>query len=283
MIRTHIRLLVLFVAAPVLASCGLAVPNMQEPYESEIDGRRYSEKDFENLIINNIKCELHYGVQNTLAFFKNENNIQWIKSWGAVVNLKITVDEQSTLGPSVGLTPIFSPFSLTAAATGSAHTTRAETIAFSYSFKDLLSEGPITPPCDHEKGILIQSDLKIAEFIFNKAWIATVPGSVSEESLKHSKLPISSPYSVFSEELTFVATYSSRISPMWTFTRVNFDKGGDFFSASRTKTHDLTITLGPTKPASKSKPAEVSNIVAEYNFAKIIGQEVASAIRRTTQ
>jgi hypothetical protein len=61
----------------------------------------------------------------------------------------------------------------------SADATRKETIGFTYSFADLLSDRDIKGDCDNENGVLIHSDLKIGQFIVNKAFLAKVPGSVT--------------------------------------------------------------------------------------------------------
>src|SRR5271155_2823692 len=157
----------------LLSGCGLAVPEMEEFYEKPTD-----EKFFENIIANNIKCELHKGVQETLDHFGNDPSILWLKSWGATVTLKITADEKSSLSPSATVTNILEnsvksfpvggdvttaqTSALGLGAQGSADATRVETISFTYAFRDLLAEGRINGPCDHEDGILIRSDLKIA-------------------------------------------------------------------------------------------------------------------------
>ncbi len=243
---------------------------------------------FENIIVNNIKCELHRGVQDTLDYFGDDARIQWLKTWGATVTLKISVDEKSGLNPGVSLTTplensikafpvggnVTTPQSIALAlgGSGSADATRVETIAFTYSFKDLLTEGRIDNPCDHEDGVMIQSDLKIGQFIFDKSFIATVPGSV--ESKKKA-----SPFSVFSYQLTFVASFGGNITPTWKFARISVNPTSPFFNASRTKTNDVTVTLGPATPATAKSPAQVSPQVNEVHFAKLIGQAVATAIQ----
>jgi hypothetical protein len=265
-----------------LGGCGLSVPQMADIYQNPRD-----EKQFENIIVQNVKCELHRGVQNTFDYFGADPGIAWLRGWGATVNLKLTVDEKSTLTPGLSLNRVFANAVTffpaggdvtTAQGSGvglgvqaSADATRTETIAVTYAFQDLLAEGRIDGPCDHEDGVLIQSDLKIAEFIFNKAFIATVPGSTGN-----------TPYSVFNEEITFVVSYGASATPTWQFLKVTIDTSSPLFNATRTKTHDLTITLGPASPATQARPAQIARQAQDVHLAALIGQSVATAIQTQT-
>jgi hypothetical protein len=266
----HLRLWLLFLLTAPVGGCGLFVPTMQDFYEKT--PLTPDEMNFENVVINSVKCQIHLGVQKTLDYFQDDPGITWLKSWGATVNLKLSADEKSSLGPTVSVTPP-GVFSLGASLTGSVDATRAETIEFTYAFQDLLQEPRIQDRCSQTDGILIRSDLKIDEFIFNKAFIATVPGTTLP------KKPKASPYSVFSDDITFVASYSGDITPTWKFLRVTVDPTGMFASASRIKTDTLTITLGPATPATKGRPAQVSEGARNIHYSSILGHAVANAIQ----
>lgn len=64
---------------PVFSGCGLYVPQAHELYED-----RSNDTEFQNVVISNIKCELHKGIQDTLDHFNNPENqrVSWIKNWG---------------------------------------------------------------------------------------------------------------------------------------------------------------------------------------------------------
>ena len=201
-----IRIFVAGVLAATLAGCGLYTPEKYLFNKDKLDQPR-----FENLIVNNVTCELQKGVQYTMSYFKDNPKqlarLQWLKQWGAMVQLKITADEMSGLTPGATFMqnlPNAQSFALGLAASGTAHATRIETISYAVSFQDLWNLRP--DPCEGENGIFIQSDLKIWQFIFDKAVIATIPGSVEPFRTRGP------PYTVLTDEVTFVATFGGSIS-----------------------------------------------------------------------
>jgi len=273
----------------VLGGCGLTVPKMQ------VLAPASDEKFDENDIVNQIKCELHKGLQETLAQYGQNgpyygNSIDWIRKWGAKVTLTLTVDEKGGLNP--GLT-FFAPmanrvftfnsggpvtraqnFTLGLGLQASADATRKEAIGFTYSFADLLAENPIRGKCDNENGILIHSDLKIGEFIENKAFVAKVPGSVTTAKAGES------PYSTFSYEATFVVIFGGSVTPTWNLARLSANVASPFLNAVRTKTQDVIITLGPIdQPATPTKPPALTTEAQNAHLAALIGQAVAQAIQ----
>jgi hypothetical protein len=275
-----------------LGGCGLYVPEKHEIYEGQPNA-----KALENVIVNNVKCELRKAVADTEAEFANSgrypgNDIRWLDKQGATVNLKISVDEKSSFNPGLALNtplPNAQSFSLGLGASSSVDTTRVETVAFTYSFADLKAENAVKAPpkkCINEDGILIESDLKIAQFMEDKLFLAAVPGSVvteqNEQKAKKGKKQakeLASPFSVFSYEVTFVAAYGGNATPTWKLLRATVDPTSPLFNTSRQKTNDLTITIGAAKPATSSSAAVLSNEAQQVHFAHLIGQSVATAIQ----
>lgn len=267
------RWIVLLMLGQFVGGCGLYTPEMEALYEQQPD-----QKLFENTIVNNIKCEITLGVVESLQQYGTVGDhkaISWLPQWGATVAMKLTVDEKSSLSPGITLTPPNNPFSLGLAPTGSADATRVEQIAFTYQFSDLLKEykrHPFNSCSENENGVLVKSDLKIAQFITDKVFIATVPGSTENPGNK-------SPYSTFSDEITFVVAYGGGITPTWKFTKVTVNPS-TLFTATRTNTDDLTITLGPVVlPATKTAPAVLSTEAQDVHLANLIGSAVATAIQ----
>lgn len=267
------RWIVLLLLGLFAGSCGLYTPEMESLYEPQSD-----QKLFENTIISNVKCEITLGVAESLQLYGTAGDhkaIDWLPHWGATVAMKLTVDEKSSLSPGFTLTPPNNPFSLGLAPTGSADATRVEQIAFTYQFRDLLREykrHPFNSCSENENGVLIKSNLKIAQFITDKVFVATVPGTTENPGNK-------SPYSTFSDEITFVVAYGGGITPTWKFTRVTVNPS-TLFTATRTNTDDLTITLGPVVvPATKTSPAVLSAEAQDIHFATLIGSAVATSIQ----
>jgi hypothetical protein len=271
-----------FILLTGVGGCGLYVPE-KFPFNSD----KLSQGYFENTIVNNIKCELHKGVQDTLSYYEKVDpsiraRIQWLRQWGALVQLKITADELSGLTPGVSfmrLYPNSQNISLGLAASGGAHATRVETISFTVSFNELLTqEHPIKTCAEDENGVLIQSDLKIAQFIFDKAFIATHPGSVAEFKT------VGPPYTVLSDEITFVASFGGSVTPTWKFATIAADSSGTLLSATRTKTDDVIITLGyVTHEATAVSPVVLSMDAQTIHNALVTGSAVGTSNQSNTR
>ncbi|WP_395683105.1 hypothetical protein [Dokdonella sp.] len=273
-------------AAVALSGCGLRVPELR-PLARDRD----AEKIDENMIVNQVKCELTKGVQYVVSHPPTLGQpIDWIKDWGATVSLSITVDEKGGIAPGITFNDV-RPNAITAFAngnvttsqnystslgfSGSAGATRKETIQFTYAFADLLQnhELPMDRPCDNEDGVRLHSDLKIAEFIENKMFVASVPGSTGYP-------PTGSPFTVFSDEITFVVAYAANLTPSWKLLRFSAGAqgGASFLSGSRTKTQSLVITLGLAKKTDGKKPQLDAEAQAVHQAA-LIGHAISSSLQ----
>jgi hypothetical protein len=89
----------------------------------------------------------------------------------------------------------------------------------------------------------------------NKVFLAKVPGSVIIHSDRESGKNLASPFSTFSYQVTFVASFGVNGTPMWKLTALSVNPSSPLFSASHQRTQDLTISIGKTKPATKTNPA----------------------------
>lgn len=252
------------VVAFLVGGCGLNVPEMQEWYEPP-----EQQKITENRIINHIKCELHKGVDDAIRKYygagkRSGHTAEWIKDWLATVTLKLTVDEKGTANPGLTWVRALSDvrtFTLGAGVNGSADATRIETISFTYPLKDLRLAGRIVNPCENAGDVLIEGDLKIGQFLDKKVFLSTVPGTIV------------GPYSAFSYQVTFVVVYGGTITPSWKLVEFTVNPDSPFLSATRTRTHDVTITLAPPGDVAAKEADSIHN-------AALIGQAVAAAIRK---
>lgn len=257
-----------------LTACGTVVPDMvafSPPMQGAIEDTE---------LIQLIRCELHFGVQDALEQFSKEkgtggHGVEWLRGWEAKISLKITVDEKGGFAPGItykeplrnALTffnaPVSQSFSAAVGLQASSQATRTETIGFSYRFEDLLAEGRLErDSCKTQiRNKVVVNDLKIADFITNKAYIANHTDTVINNGVE-------SPYSTFSNDLTFIITYGGNVTPVWNLIRVTASSNSPLYSAVRAKTHNLSITLGKT---GSGQAAAVAN-------ASLIGQAVARAI-----
>jgi hypothetical protein len=241
-----IRFFVACVLMVMLSGCGVFTPeksllssdDVQPPANSRDKWPASSQGMFEFNVVQHIKCEIRTGLWKA----RHLPNSKWLTKLGAQVTLKLVVEDQSALNPNASfLTPLHGAetFTLGIGAMGSANATRTETIQFTYSNGELWNEIPIDASVglngcqSFQKGVLIDSDLKIGQFIYDKAVVAD--GVASTGGVPFSQLQF---------EINFVASFSGNITPTWKFTRTTVDGSGSLLSATRTDTDDVIITLG---------------------------------------
>jgi hypothetical protein len=276
MSNTKRVLLAALVLSPTLGGCGLFVPEKDIfSYDTHRPGVASPQAAFENMIVAHVQCEIQKGLIDALniPLKPKSHRLDWLRALVIAVQLKITVDEQSTLMPSVAVAVPLSLASITAGLTGTAHATRVETISFNVSAQDLeadakkimASTNTTSISCaEYQKTILIESDLKIDQFIYDKAFIAT-----THEVPADPKNAL--PYTVFSDEITFVTTFGASATPTWTFKRVTVDPASPLLNATRSRTPDVLITISPGTPATPTSAARLSQEGQQVQFAARIG------------
>jgi hypothetical protein len=279
------RATVACVFAVTLSGCGLLVPEkdiLHSDYPDNPQGIS-DEAKYEDMIVRHLACEIASGIWEA-----TENpyfNASWLKShkWGTAVTLTITAEDQSALNPGVSFTnplPSTQSFTLGLGASGSANTTRTETIQFTYINDDLWAFARLNAksngghvPCDsYQKGLMVDSDLKIAQFINDKVAI----GSLGNGSSAYRGWY---PFNTFTENLSFVASFGGNVTPTWKLTKFAANSSGTFLSATRTKTNQLTITIGPIGTyASEYGPTQLSSAAQAQHNTQTSAGAISTAI-----
>jgi hypothetical protein len=268
----RVLLAALMLSLNPLGGCGLFVPEKNVFYnDAHKPGDVSSQAVFENLVAAHIACEITRGLMEAKQIQTSNNGLAWIDGLVASVQLAITVDENTTLNPSVTAQIPLSLAAITASLTGSAKATRVETISFTVSAASLLSR-PRENCNYYQGGILIESDLKINQFIYDKAYMATT-GELTD------KTPSANPYSTFTDKITFVASYGGSATPTWKFAKVLIDPAGNLISATRNRTHDVLITLSQGTKETPTSPAKLSPEGQVVHSANVYGSATAAAIQ----
>lgn len=237
-------------------------------------------------LVNHIKCEIHLGVRDARKIWAaggpaGGHGVEWLKDWQAKISLKLTVDDTSTINPGLSISdPLHNAIthfshngdvttgqslSLSLGGQGSAEATRQETLAFAFHIADLLKYDPLPDAardCTGHGRVPVVGDLNIAEFIITKAGMAASPDTVPNNG-------VISPFTVFSDQVTFIVTTSGSITPTWKLVHVTANTTSPFFNVMRKRTQDITITMGPID----------SKEVAAVYQAALIGQATASALQ----
>jgi hypothetical protein len=233
-----------------LGGCGLYTPEKGLLSNDDVEPPNPSPQGmFEQNVVAHIRCEIRNGIAKVLLYQKLPN-VPWLADYAATVTLKLTVEDQSALNPNASfLTPFglkgAESFTLGIGASGTANATRVETIQFTYSNKELLAEAKkdisagITSCQGYQNGVMIDSNLKIGQFIYDKAVVAGAAGEAT------SKGVTTAPFSQLQFEITFNASFGANITPTWKFTRTTVNGSSSLLSATRTDVDDVLITLGP--------------------------------------
>jgi hypothetical protein len=281
----------------MLSACALTVPDTHRLGETPTQ-----EATRENNLAAHIRCELRQAVTGTLDEESNPANpplgdysAGWLRGWGATVSLVLTVDEKAALSPSVTLNNpmknIISMFSSGGnvsssqsstqafGASLSSEATRTETVGFFYPFADLVTDhnailaaGKSDQSCGTAGGILVDGDLKIADFMRQKILMSRVPGILTRKKGM-------SPFSTFNYHVIFVVVGSGNATPAWKLERVLVSPAAPFVNGSRSRTNDLTITMGPVATDSKGVATGPGDAARDAHLAALIGQAVATALQ----
>jgi hypothetical protein len=172
----------------------------------------------------------------------------WLNEWGAQIQISVTLDEQRPFS-------LFDGANISSGATSDA--TRTDTVNYYYTVKDLYGTGAGCPQAllsniqDHPAGsLLIQSDLKLRD------WLSSVLLGVGV-----NLLPIGIPANAqklgtatnaIIHDVKFQVVTSGNSTPTWKLALATINPTTPFAAASRIRTHELLIILGPNDPTTRS-------------------------------
>jgi hypothetical protein len=233
--------------AMMLAGCGFVVPEIRDfpNNTSEVKNNLLVQA-----IIHSIHCELEDAVTSVINADIDTANANryfyanFLRKWGAQVALTLTMEEKTTVNPNAVYLPPSPPssiFTLSGGLTGTADATRIDKVNFFYKVSDLYlgrnqkCYRENNPPSD---SLLIKSDLKLGE------WLSAMVNGVATGLITSVGKE-----NVLQHQITFKVSTEGDITPAWKLVRATFNQSGSFLTASRDRTHDLTITLGPIDPS----------------------------------
>lgn len=259
--RGKIRsLLIALVISGTLAGCGLYTPD-KDPFTSDApvppDYKFSRQGSYESGLVDHVTCEISRGLADAARQWPGVSELGLGTDWGTAVTLSITVEDQTGLSPGVSLINplpnvvfpfakggnVTSPqsFSFSMGGTASVNALRTETIQYTFKNKDAIK----FQKCGNTgSGVLIDGDLKIREFIFDKAQIVAAGNGLFDPKSTTAKMP----YNAWTEEITFVASYGGAATPTWHLARISANAGSNLLVTQRTNTNDLIVTLGPIDP-----------------------------------
>jgi hypothetical protein len=285
-----------------LMGCGLYVP--AKTFQSETPDANYPhttpEGDYENKIVGHLVCEVANGIVVATTNYR----LPWLKSkkWGTAITLTITAEDQSSVNPGLSFItpfrnrvftfpsggPVTSSQSFTMGVGGSvsANATRTETIQFTILNSQLFDQAKYHPSncAGLEGGAMIDGDLKIREFIYDKAviafWNNANPAPIGKAD-NVADIPTWPLYNTFTDTINFVSTLSGNVTPSWKLARFSDNTGAaNLVNAQRTYTNQVIITIGPIgTPPSETAAAALSQSAQNQHNAQVQGGATATAIQ----
>jgi hypothetical protein len=229
----------------LVSGCGTYVPEIQD------FGDKAAGQQLVQSIVYNVTCE----VQD--AFNRIYNNPDhpikkpiFLDTWGVQIALSLQVEEKSSINPIANWlppSPASSVFNLAGGGTLSGDATRQDKLNSYFTVQEVKALGPCDPGTRPGGLLLMQSNLALDEWL-----IANLTAGETGE-INYAKDFSDGPLkqNVISHEIKFDITNTGSVTPGWKLTRVSVNQSGNFISATRDRTNDLTITLGPTVPTPK--------------------------------
>ena len=278
---------VLVAAAVLVSACGTSVPSLNEAWEvAEIND------DLAYRIKKSIYCELRLAVltEGTKTSGYRSRPVDAIPdNWGSQVTITLKVDETggSNIGATTNSPVLDGTFGFSLAGSVSTQAVRTDTYYTYFNLFALKKDwDPSETTCAVDrKGFspLLSGNLGIQRWLKGALDAQTgIPSSPAPQNLA-SKLD------VLQYQVQFVVITSGNVNPVFRLVDVSANTaGGPFLQGSRTRTHTLLLTMGPTViveevPRRSGRPARTSSApsraAADVHFSSQIGQAVASGIR----
>jgi hypothetical protein len=208
--------------------------------------------------------------------------------WGVQITLSLVTNEKTSANPSVNWlppSPATAVFNLAGGVSGSADATRINKMNAFHLVRNLRRA---RCPDENRPGglFLMQSDLKLKEWLYT---------AITADRTNSINFGVTAPFkaNVLSHDVKFEVQTSASATPSWKLTRVTVNPSGTFFSVSRGRTHQLTVTLGAVdKETMKQVVAghertivvgvRPSRQAADLHLSSTIGAAVADSLRGVT-
>ncbi len=258
----------------LLGNCGTYVPGIQEPPFGSV-----AEQELVQAIVTSVHCEVINAIvdlysQPPQRYPALRPILDRMSTWGVQMALTLKTKENSTANPSGVWTPL-SPagFTLGASGTLSSEAIRTNVLNFYYLVRDLRTRGKCATGVQPEKpvtSLLIQSDLKFGDWLYDQVTTAAT-GETQVPTSPTGPLK----QNVLSHEVSFEVVTTGGITPAWKLVEANFNQSGTFLQATRDRTHDLLITMGPGDASGLKGAAE------DAHLAALIGLAVSNHLQNT--
>ncbi|WP_316399477.1 hypothetical protein [Bradyrhizobium sp. 33ap4] len=225
-------------AAATLGGCGTTLPIMDLAHPSKIEFEQ-----FVQAIASHVRCELSKAVKREWPREAKSKRIL-LKTWVAKVGLTITADDKGQANPGIAFINAAQTFAGSVGAQFMADGTRVMSVTYFVPFQELVTDPTPTDergtevPCTIREREPIAGDLGIHQTL-----AAALQPWDGNDTL--GETVTGGPFDTITHHVTFQVQAGASATPSWKFVNVTANTGGNFLSATRTRTDDLLITFGP--------------------------------------
>jgi hypothetical protein len=306
-----------FLVGSLVSACGTAPARLTEVWDSDVS---YASSNMQKQIKLEIFCELRRGAILARKLLPADRSYRGRRvttvedltlpdSWGAQVAMTIMADEKTGLSPGITFnTPMEAgravgqtfgqSFAFGLGASASSQNIRSDKTNFYYTFGDLINDANPSDNCSkppkiilgpptHSSPFVDATKLGIQEWLVDAAAVTNFQrSSRASENGQGPPLGDASDSATYSNK--FVIVTGVNATPIWNLVRVS-TSNSPLIDLSRTRTHELIITIGPGDPTLRrdGQPAPLyarrnyapSQSAINSHLASQIGSAVANAIR----
>ncbi len=267
----RVRMLIVVFAAVALSGCGVRVPDLEE-----IPNGPGSAQSFEQIIVHSIHC----SIKDAVDYVKDQdiklaplNNIDrtrtpfWFDTWGIQATLTLAVAEKTEVNPSTTWipSPVKALFSLAAGVDVSSQATRTDTLNFYYNVGDIYKEPACASPtviAEPTGSLLVNNNLKFREFLVDQIFNVGTGEltSIQKNGLTH--------------DVKFEVVSSATLNPSWKTKYWTINPTGSLLTANRDRTHEISVTFGPSDPDQKMLVGPAAGQVIASQLATAISARI---------
>lgn len=234
-------------ASSALTTCGATLPVMDYSHRSDAELAV-----FVSSIASHVKCELRRAVATEYA--PDDPNRKQLYDWAAKIALTIRAFDKGNFNPNVSWLNGAEILKTTIGAQVETNGTREMTMTYYLPFKELLPSRNVVD----QKG----KDLDCSRL---SSEIEPIAGNLGIESSLQAALQSwdgfrtlsenleGGPFETITHKVSFQVTGGMTATPTWTFTDVTVNPNPSVFGATRTRTDELLITMGPTVLGTKKE------------------------------
>lgn len=307
----RVRSLLAAIMAVALTGCGLSYSRLPEVWDQAANPN--ATVDLEKQVKNAIRCELKKGTADVRALQNTVRYVNGVKvstpedaympdSWGVLIQLTLQADEKSSLTPGATYkTPLANSqtFSFGMGGQLSSENVHYHKYNFYYSAEE-LAQPMIGSTCDpnfplgprtSSSPLVEASNLGIREWL--TAAVQVIDFHRSSRAARNGEGPplgVTGTASDSSQyDNKFIVITDASVAATWSLVRVS-TPGSPLFDTSRTRTHELLMTLAPGatsfQPAKDKSGRTVlvrvnrpSQAAVDAHNAALIGSAVSNALR----